>query len=276
MAYKIGIIGFGNMGSAIAQQLKAKYSIIVFDSDKNKTKDIRGMEVAKDIVTLTQESDSLILAVKPQDFDAVLKAIKKFVVKEKLIISIAAGISTAYIENVLGEVGVVRVMPNMGAKIGESVSCLAKGRFAGSDDLDFAKEVFYYLGVVKIIDEKMMNAATAISGSGPAYIFNFIEENSLNPDDISEHTKHDLMRRLERAAEILGFNLEDAAFLSANTTNTSLSLIKTTKLPAAELIKQVASKGGTTEAALVVLRKGGSWEEAARAAEKRAGELAKG
>lgn len=275
MADKIGIIGYGNMGSAIGTQLKTKYPVIVFDKDKVLTKGIEGVKTASDIAALAEESDVLILAVKPQDFDGVLKAIKKYALK-KLVISIAAGITTVHINKILGNARLVRAMPNMGAKIAESVTCLAKGGSATEEDLILAQELFYCFGVVKTIDEAMMDAATAISGSGPAYIFDFIATGALSLEDISEHTRHDFMKRLERAALGLGFNLEEASFLAANTVTTSINLLKKTRLPAAELVKQVASKGGTTEAALIVLHKGGSWEEAAQAAKKRADELAKG
>ncbi len=274
MENTIGIIGYGNMGSAIASQLESKYKIYVFDQDRKKTKDIIGIGKAKDLIDLVNKVETLILAVKPQDFDGVLKKIKHCL-KEKLVISIAAGIKTKYIEKVLRNARVIRAMPNIGAKIGESVTCLCKGAFASEEDLAITEELFYYLGTTKVIKEEMMNAATAISGSGPAYIFYFIEENALDPHDIAEHTKHDLMKRLEKAAESLGFSAEEATFLAVNTTNASISLMKKTQLAPGELRKQVASKGGTTEAALEVLRKGGSWEEAARAALKRAEELSK-
>jgi pyrroline-5-carboxylate reductase len=88
-----------------------------------------------------------------------------------------------------------------------------------------------------------------------------------------DHMYHDIIKRLERAAEAVGFNKEDATFLAAHTTNTAVSILKKLHLNPQELVKQVASKGGTTEAALVVLRKGGTWEEAAQAALKRAREL---
>jgi len=120
-----------------------------------------------------------------------------------------------------------------------------------------------------------MNAATAISGSGPGYVFYFIENNALDPKNIPEHSRHDMMRRLEKAAEALGFESEDASFLAANTVNASISLLKETGFKPEELRLQVSSKGGTTEAGLEVLRKGGSWEEAALFALKRAEELSK-
>lgn len=270
----IGIIGFGNMGSAIAEQLKSKYQICVFDKDKNKTKNILDLQVVKDNADLVNRVDTVILAVKPQDVDGVLKEIKSNV-KDKLIISIAAGISTEYIEKRLGQVRIIRAMPNIGIKIGESVTCLCRGVFVTESDLDFAKELFYYLGIDKEIEEKLMNAATAISGSGPAYIFDFIESNLIDPNNIAQHLKQDIIKRLAQAAESIGFNHEDAIFLAVNTTNTSINLIKKTKISPAELKKQVTSKGGTTEAALEALHKGGSWEEVAKAALKRAEELSR-
>ncbi|MCX5695541.1 MAG: pyrroline-5-carboxylate reductase [Candidatus Omnitrophica bacterium] len=272
---KIGIIGYGTMGSAIARTLAAlkdEFIIFVFDKEKEKLSGQAGVNIAKDIQDLITKSEVVILAVKPQDFDHLLKEIKKSI-QDKLVISIAAGISTKHIEKMLGEIKVIRAMPNIGAKIGESVTCLCKGAFATDEDLELAQELFYSLGAARSIDESMMNAATAISGSGPAYIFYFVENSSLDPQNLAEHARHDMMKRLEKAAQELGFSEEDAAFLSANTTNSSISLLHQTKLPPQELRKQVTSKGGTTEAALEVLFKGGSWEEAARAAQKRASDL---
>jgi len=274
---KIGIIGYGTMGSAIAQKLaslKNEFIVHAFDKEKGKLVNHPGINTAKDIKDLIEKSDTIILAIKPQDFDHVLKEIKNSA-RNKLVISIAAGISTRHIEKILGEIRVIRAMPSLGVKIGESITCLCKGAFATDEDLELAQELFYSLGAARSIDESMMNAATAISGSGPAYIFYFIENSTLDPANIPEHARHDMMRRLEKAAEELGFSTEDAAFLAASTTNSTISLLYKTKLPAEELRKQVTSKGGTTEAALGVLAKGGSWGEAARAAEKRAEELAR-
>ncbi|MFA5725884.1 MAG: pyrroline-5-carboxylate reductase [Candidatus Omnitrophota bacterium] len=274
---KIGIIGFGNMGSVIAQRLSAQkdeYEVFVFDKEKSKLANLAGIRAAKDARDLAAQVEIIILAIKPQDFNHILKDIKGST-GNRLIISIAAGISTGRVEKLLGQARVIRVMPNIGAKVAESVTCLCKGALATDDDLELAQELFYYLGAVRIIDEPMMNAATAISGSGPAYVFYFIENSTLDPENIPEHARHDMMRRLEKAAESLGFSTEDAAFLAANTTNAAISLLHKTKLPAQELRKQVTSKGGTTEAALEILTRGGSWEEAAQAALKRAQDLAR-
>lgn len=275
MAQKIGIIGYGNMGRAIAGRIKSsEWQVWVSDKNSNKIREIKDFNLARNNAELARNVDTVILAVKPQDFDAALNDVKGCA-KNKLIISIAAGIDTSYIEKKLGKVAVIRAMPNFAAVIGESVTCLAKGKFASDEDLDFAQQLFYRLGATKVIDEKMMNAATAISGSGPGYVFDFIETNSIDPLNVPEQIKHDLMKRLERAAESIGFNHEEAAFFAANTTNSSISVLKATKLLPSELKRRVASKGGTTEAALEILHKGGTWEEAAKAALKRAEKLSK-
>jgi len=275
MANIIGVIGYGNMGQALVERIKPFSSqVIIFDKDRERLKNLKGVNFTQDNKDLANKAGILILAVKPQDIDAVLRDIKACV-KSQLIISIAAGITTSYIEKALGKVRVIRVMPNIAAKIGESVSCMCRGAFANESDLELAEQLFYYLGTTKVIEEGLMNSATAISGSGPGYVFNFLDSNSIDPNNMPEHTVHDIIKRLERAAEAVGFSREDAVFLAANTVNSSLSLIKKLKFSASELVKQVASKGGTTEAALEILHKNGTWEEAALAALKRAEQLAK-
>jgi pyrroline-5-carboxylate reductase len=271
---KIGIIGYGNMGSAIAGRIKSKYRVLVFDKDRTKTKDLKGIELTSSAQELVENTDVIILAVKPQDFDALLGEIKEYI-KGKLVISIAAGIETEYIENTLRDAGVVRAMPNLGAKIGESVTCISRGRLATEKDLTFAEELFNCLGKTRKIEEEKMNAVTAVSGSGPGYIFYFMEVNSLDPVSMTAEVKNDIIEHLERAALGVGFSPEEAKFLAVSTTGSSIRLATMTNIPPAELKKQVASQGGTTEAGLKVLESGGSWEEAAQSALRRAEELSK-
>ena len=273
MENSVGIIGFGNMGSAIADRIKDKHRTFIFEKDKHKTEGLKGAVVCASIKELASLAGVLLIAVKPQDFDHLSKEIRDYS-KDKLVISIAAGISTAHIEKALGNVRAVRAMPNIGAKIAESVTCISKGRFADEHDLDFAKELFYLMGETMEIDEKLMNAATAISGSGPAYIFYFVEADpSLDPRNIPELVRKEFIKRLERAALELGFAPLPAAFLSSSTVNTGISLMQKAGLPPSELRQLVSSKGGTTEAAVKVLQQGGTWDDAAKAALKRAEEL---
>lgn len=271
---KIGIIGYGNMGSAMVKRLKSKYQIYVFDKDENKTNNLAKIKVADSIVDLVKTVDTVILAVKPQDIAEVLNEIKDHA-KDKLIISIAAGKPCEYIEKCLGRVKIIRAMPNIGVKIGKSETCLCSGRFTDAGDLNFAQKLFDYVGKTWKIEERMMDSATAISGSGPAYIYYDIELNKIDPYNIPEEKKQDYIKRLTKAAEKLGFKPTDAIDLATSTTATSLSLISVTKMPPSELKRQITSKGGTTEAALEILQKNGTWEEAAQAAKRRAEELSK-
>ena len=275
MMKKIGIIGFGNMGSAIAEQLKADYPVICFDKENAKTKGLSEIKVAERLEDLVKSAEVIILAVKPQDFDAILTQMKGLV-QDKLIISIAAGVTTKYIENELGFARVVRTMPNIAAKIGQGVTCLSKGAFATEEDFDFAENLFDYLGETKRIDESMMFAATAVSGSGPGFCFALSRIQHIDAGNIErfrEFLKTTFIPQLIKAAEGVGFNSEDAEFLAVTTGNSCESLLMQTKLSPEELCKQVTSKGGTTEAGLKVLNNGGSLADAVQAAKKRAEEL---
>ncbi|MGE5197507.1 MAG: pyrroline-5-carboxylate reductase family protein, partial [Deltaproteobacteria bacterium] len=185
MNRRIGIIGFGNMGSAIAKLLKADYRIFVFEKDASKTNGLADIQAASGIADVVNKVDTVILAVKPQDFDAVLDEIRTCSnLTDKLFISIAAGITTQYMEKTLGVARVIRAMPNMPAKIGLGITCLSKGRFATEEDFDFTQDLFLYLGETLRIEERMMNAATAISGSGPGYCYDLIETKNIDTADI--------------------------------------------------------------------------------------------
>jgi len=278
MNKKIGIIGFGNMGSSIARQLKADHQIYVFDKDNAKLNNLSSdIQAASSIMDLVNKVNTVILAIKPQDFNIVLNEIR-LAIKDKLIISIAAGITTEHIEKILGVVRVIRAMPNMPAKIGEGTTCLSKGKYATEEDFDFAQDLFLYLGETIRIEERMMNPATAISGSGPAYCYDLLEANNIEVSNINavrQFVKDVFIPLLRQAAQSIGFSKEQAEFLAVNTGNSSVGLLIKTKLPTAQLKQQIASKGGTTEAALAILHKGGSLEEAVKAALMRAEELSK-
>lgn len=270
----VGIIGYGNMGSSIAQRVKNQYKVYVFDKDKNITCGLKDIEALPSPKDLTTQAQIIILAVKPQDLDAVLNEIKDYA-QGKTIISVAAGIPTAYIERVLGNVKVIRVMPNMGARIGKSVTCLSKGAFATEREFLYAQELFNLLGATRNIAEDLMNAVTAVSGSGPAYYFDMIEAGPQEYKNQPQKFLRDFIHLLAEAAEAVGFERREAKTLSTLTGNCAEALISETGLPPLQLIKQIASKGGTTEAALEVLHRGGSLKEAVQAALKRAQDLSR-
>lgn len=270
---KIGIIGYGNMGQAIAHRLSG-YQVFVFDKDKTRLAGIGHIHTAAGWEeVLRNGQDVLILAVKPQDFAKALEQVK-YKIKEHLVISIAAGITTGYIENKLGKVRVVRVMPNMPAKIGRAISCLCPGKFADTSDLHLAEKIFKCFGRVIIIKENLMSAATAVSGSGPAYICHFIDANGIDIADIPQEKKEKFLEEFLKAAESCGFHQKEAFLLVNATFEGTIDFLKQSAMSAMELRKQVTSKGGTTEAAFKVIDAGGSLAKAVKAAKKRAEALA--
>lgn len=274
---KIGLIGFGNMGAAIAEGIKTKYSLVVFDKITDKTKNLSGIEVAGDSLDLVNKTEAVILAVKPQDFDDALNEIKSCRnLADKLFISIAAGIDTSYIEKTLGNVRVVRVMPNMAIKIGQGISCLSKGKLATKEDFDATEKIFRYMGKTLRIEEEKMSLATAVSGSGPGFYFDIVES-ILAGNKSPEEFTGEFIIALTKAAEEHGFKHEEAVFLATGTGTACQLLLVETKLEPSELKRQITSKGGTTAAGLAKLQ--GSIEylgEAVEAAKRRAEELSKG
>lgn len=262
------------MGGAIAEGIKNKYAVCVFDKDKNKINALKKITIINNPIELTNQCEVIILAVKPQDFDLLLNQIKDFIYN-KLIISIAAGITTGYIEKILGQVRVIRVMPNIAVKILKGETGICKGRYAKEGDLLFAKTIFNILGKVWKLNEEDIDSITAISGSGPAYIFYDMEIKHIDPFKVPTGLVDEYVRRLKDAAIAVGFNAEIALDFAASTTASSISLASEAGSPPAQLRKMITSAGGTTEAALKVITEGGSWSEAALAAKRRAQELSK-
>ncbi len=268
---KIGIIGFGNMGSAIFERIKKDYAVIVYDKAPLKLR-IPFLNITKNNIELAKDAEVLILAVKPQDFKDLLIEIAPYV-KERLVISIAAGISTRFIEKFLKGARVVRVMPNLAVRIGKGMIWMVGGKTATKEDMDFSKKIFKRLGKVLSIGEEAIDKATALSGSGPGFLYAWGENKTLA--ELKRYAKESFLPTLKRTAKKLGFSNYKATFLAKATVEGSLAFLKSSQLSCLELKNRVASKGGTTEAGLKVLSAGGSLEEAFFAAFKRAEELAK-
>ena len=231
----IGIIGAGNMGMAIAKRINGK--VLISDIDKLKLRAFKDNRIAAALnnIELVRHSNIVILSVKPQDFTALLKEIKPYV-KSKLVISIAAGINTAFIERILcSRVRVIRVMPNMPSAVGKGISAITTGRFAGFKDIRIARSIFLKLGEVVEIKENLMDAVTAVSGSGPAYYFLFTA-------------------LLEKAACANGLGKGIASRLARATFIGAAEVAKGIDFSMDDFIKKVASKGGTTEIALKVFK----------------------
>ncbi|MBI5024495.1 MAG: pyrroline-5-carboxylate reductase [Candidatus Omnitrophica bacterium] len=259
---KIGIIGGGNMGSAILAGIGRKFTVRVCEQDARRAGLLKrrfGVKAA-DLATVAAGSRIIILAVKPQNFDEVLGRLRGRVRQDQLIISIAAGITCRYIEQRSGQrIRVVRAMPNLPAQVGEAVTGICPGKFATSADVKTARQIFNCIGKTVIVDERLMDAITAVSGSGPGYIFYFAE-------------------CLEKAARSMGLSPTMARELVTQTLKGSARLLERSGEGADVLRGRVTSKGGTTQAALAVLQKhkmGKILQQALAAAKKRAKELSK-
>jgi pyrroline-5-carboxylate reductase len=269
---KIGFIGAGNMGQALMKGLLKKgimapENIIVSDLDKGKLQVINyKLQVmpAKNNREVVEKSDIIILSVKPKDMEAVLREISVALADLSggkpfpLMISIAAGVTTAYIEEHLGkDVPVVRVMPNTPALIGAGMTAISRGRFAGAEEERTAEDIFRGVGETVRVREELMDAVTAVSGSGPAYVFAVME--SLVKAGMREGLSPDLAQKLV-----------SQTFLG------SVRMARETAENLSALRERVTSPGGTTEAALRVFKeKGleGILAEGVRVAARRAKEL---
>jgi len=256
----IGIIGGGNMGEALIKGLYAKNTLHVCETNEARVKYLnstyRGI-VLGDLKVL-ESASVVVFAVKPQDMEGLLKQIPK--AKNKLFISIAAGLTTKFFEKHLGSrVRVVRAMPNLPALIGEGVTGICVGAYAIGADLKLSQSILASIGETVVVKESMIDAVTAVSGSGPAYVFLFVEQ-------------------WINAAIKLGFDSAQAKQLVYKTLIGSAHLLGKSEFSAGELRIKVTSKGGTTQAALDVFSKkkfDQIMKEALSAANKRAKELAK-
>ena len=267
----IGIIGCGNMGSALVENFKKKLAssaILIFDKDKDRQNSlVKGFQVqgCESLQDLILKSRVIIIAVKPQDIDVVLKEFKR--VSGKLIISIAAGITLSHLELLLGNaLAIIRAMPNLNALIGQSVTALSRNRVVSDSQMGLAQKIFKAVGEVVIVPESQMNAVTAISGSGPAFVAYLIK-------DLGEEA-------IERVfvKEALNFKIapRTANILARGTISGTRQMLSVNFDPKI-LIQRVSSKGGITEAGMKVFENLGRTEEALseaiRAAQKRADEL---
>jgi len=263
---KIGIIGCGNMGRAlinglIAQRFTGKRNIFCSDRDKKKLKSVRlkfGVSALGTNSALIKKSNVIILALKPQDVGRVCRdAVSSL--RGKTVISICAGITTKTLEGYLGKVSLVRVMPNMPAQICQGISVMTPGKYATLKDRNEAKAIFSCVGEVVEVKEKLMDAVTAIGGSGPAYFFYLVEN-------------------LIYTAKKLGISQSLAETLAIKTALGSAMLMDASGKSPQVLRKCVTSKGGTTAAAFKVLKKrafGNILQQACYAAAKRSKQLQK-
>lgn len=262
----VGFIGAGNMAEAIIGGILKKglykpSEILIYDIRTERVKEMSaeyGVGISDTLEGLVRNSAAVLVAVKPDKVAAVLGQVKDLL-KAKLVISIAAGIPISAVQAVIGEdAKVVRVMPNTPALVLEGASAIAASQSCGEDELRTATEIFSAVGRCRQVNEGMMNAVTALSGSGPAFCFLFIE--ALADGGVRAGLPRDL------ALELAAATVRGAATM----------VLQTGKHPG-ELKDMVTSPGGTTIDGVSALESGGFRSAAMNAvfaAYQKAGKLA--
>jgi len=264
---RLAVIGAGNMAEAIiggalrARAIKARDVVAADVSPERRKvfKDKLHIRAIADNAAAVRGAVLVLLSVKPQTMWAALDSIAAALPSEAVIISIAAGVPTRVIESRLGpSARVVRAMPNTPMLVGQGIVALAPGSLATANDLAIAERLFSATAQVVRVPENLMDAVTAVSGSGPAYIFYLVEQ-------------------MTQAAIELGLAPEIAKKLATATAAGAGAMLLGGEEPA-ELRKRVTSPGGTTQAAVELMESRGLGKivrDAIAAAEKRGNELGK-
>jgi len=253
----LGIIGCGKMAYAIVKGLnklsdKQFSNIYINDIDSNRIK-IFVDEFGSKLVPpeeLVNKADVILLAVKPGQVNTALQATKNAWTSEKTLVSVAAGISTGVIETIVGQkVPVVRVMPNTPCLINQGVIAICGGKYCREQEIEIVNDMFKTMGIVFKVEEKQMDAVTAVSGSGPAYIYLIIES-------------------FINAAVNIGMDHNMAHALVMQTIKGGMEMVEYTGEHPAVLRDQVCSPGGTTIAGVRQLEDNGLRKALYNAVEK--------
>ncbi|WP_136667129.1 pyrroline-5-carboxylate reductase [Flavobacterium sp. H122] len=239
---KIAIIGFGNLGKTFASSfIKSRFIKSEDIHVITRTLPMPEMSLGIPMVNFYNisslkitDSDIVILATKPQDFEEVVKTLKPVISDEQIVLSVMAGVSIEKIKEKLGVKKVIRSMPNLGTQIGMGMTVFSASAETDRKDLFIVQNLINTTGKsIYAEDESLINPATAVSGSGPAYVFYF-------------------MNAMIKAAEEFGFSSSEAELLVHQTFLGAINLQSASNLSNEELIVKVASKGGTTESALKI------------------------
>ncbi|HCD36541.1 pyrroline-5-carboxylate reductase [Chlorobium phaeovibrioides] len=236
----IGFIGTGRIASAIIAGLSSRKetTLLGFDRDPEALRPLAsayGLTPCTSPAELAKGSTVIILAVKPYQIQEVLDELRPSLSPSHLLVSVAAGISTEFIrENTSDETRVIRVMPNTPAFFGEGMSALCRGKNATTRDSDIVSSLLGAIGRVALLEESQMDAATALSGSGPAYMFH-------------------ILASLAEGGVQCGLTREQALLLGAQTMLGAARMVLNGDKSPEELIRQVTTPGGTTEAGLKVM-----------------------
>jgi pyrroline-5-carboxylate reductase len=266
---KLAVLGCGKMGESLVAGLLASgwrqpSEIVVTARSEERLKELseaHGIGTTTDNGAAVAGAEVVVVAVKPQDIEALLMEISPHVGTDQTLLSIAAAIPTEFIESHLAQpVPVIRAMPNTPSVVHEGMAGIAPGKFADESHLRLATEVLEHVGRVVSIPEGYLDAVTAISGSGPAY-FALLAEAMIE------------------AGILLGLSREISTDLVVQTMLGSAKLMRDAHMHPVELREMVTSPGGTTIRAIRVLEQSGvraAFLNAIQAAMERSQELAAG
>lgn len=262
----IGFIGAGNMAEALIGGLRdagvdGRFIVATNRSRRERLEHLTkawGIGTTPDKAAVSAAASTLVLAMKPADLDQAMRELRPHVTDGHLVISLLAGVRCASVEQYLDGTPVVRAMPNLPAAVRASTTALAYGRHAAAAHRTMARALFAHVGETVDVSEDAMDAVTAVAGSGPAYVYLFMEA-------------------LIEAGVHAGLSLDVARNLAVQTVFGAAKLVKDTRGHPADLRRRVTSPGGTTMAALTVLEARGfkmAIADAVQQAIRRAGELA--
>ncbi len=244
---KIGLIGCGRMGGALIEGaiqmgvVEAQNVLVHSKSSESATRLANqcGAAIARDNSQVARECGLVLLGCKPYQVLDVLVEIRDELPGNTAIISVAAGITLAKMESSTPEgTRIIRAMPNTPSLIGLGATGLSKGQNATAEDFAMAQDLLASVGIVIETSESQLDAVTGLSGSGPAYVYTFIEE-------------------LAAQAEKEGLSANDALTLATQTVIGAAHMVKSSPMSPAELRNQVTSPGGTTLAGLKALTEHG-------------------
>jgi pyrroline-5-carboxylate reductase len=265
---KVGFIGSGMMAEALGGGLSnagiVPWSNIYCTDPWQPRLDLFqsfGATACKDNCELAKNSDVIFIAVKPYGAAAVLNEISKELTKDKIVISICAGVTLETLEGaIIGrDVPVVRVMPNTPCLVGACAAAMARGKFVTDEQADLALKLMQSVGICVVVQEKLLDAVTGVSGSGPAYIYQVIEA-------------------MSDGGVLCGLPRDVSTKLAAQTVMGAAKMVLEKGTHPGQLKDNVTSPGGTTIAAVHELEKGGvrnSFINAVKAAAERSKELSK-
>ena len=242
---RFGVIGVGNMGAAIirgvAKKLLSSEQIFVTDVDPQKVDELRtelGVNAFDTVGQLVENVDTILYSAKPNNAAKIFKQARELVKPSQLLISIAAGIPIAQLESYFAEsIPVIRVMPNIAVTVGSGVAAISPGSYADENHLAKSQAIFNAVGSSLIIEEKQLDAVTGLSGSGPAFVFVFIEA-------------------LIDAGVHVGLSREDAHQLAVQTVLGAAKIIDQNREHPAVWKNRVTTPAGTTAAGLFELEQG--------------------